>query len=493
MSVASEPITAPQLRSAGLKLARFGQSLIPIGIVQVAVLYIVLAMKPTVGRPDPDFWWHLRLGEDILDSGIPRSDTYSWTMRGEPFVAHEWLSEALIAAIQRTMGYWGNIVVFDAVAIGALAIMYALSLRLGVASRTASLLSLVAVGAMLPFVTVRPQAFTWLLFAAFVWLLSQRPDRRNLILMPALMALWANLHLGFLYGLVAVGLFVVASAVDRLRGRPADLQYAGLLLGLCTVASFANPHGPAILVYPLTYADDREALSMISEWKSPLTLSLTLFPYFLVSLGLIATLLRTWNRSSFHAALVIVFMLFSFGAARNVPFVALLLVPVVGASLIPKVASPHKATMMRARTALPLLAAVAVVTLLVAVSMSDGGFSRIGGPDESDYPHGGAAYAQENLQDARMYNHYTWGGYLLHAAPDVPVFIDGRSDFYGGDFIEDWATIARLEPGWQELIDSYGIDAVFVNRGSKLARELRQNSAWEEVFTGDTEAIFVLR
>jgi hypothetical protein len=75
----------------------------------------------------------------------------------------------------------------------------------------------------------------------------------------------------------------------------------------------------------------------------------------------------------------------------------------------------------------------------------------------------------------------------------MPVFIDGRSDFYGGPYIEDWITIARLEPGWESLIDEYGIDAFFINRGSRLAERLREDAAWQEVFTGRTEAIFVKR
>jgi hypothetical protein len=34
---------------------------------------------------------------------------------------------------------------------------------------------------------------------------------------------------------------------------------------------------------------------------------------------------------------------------------------------------------------------------------------------------------------------------------------------------------------------------MFINRGSRLAVQLRTDPAWEEVFTGRTESIFVLR
>jgi hypothetical protein len=499
MSVSTADVGSPARSATGFKsIAAFA---VPIGLVQLAVLYAVLAVRPIVGRPDPDFWWHLRVGDDILRHGIPREDTYSWTMRGEPFVAHEWLSEALIAAVQRGFGYWGNVVIFDLIAIGALAVMAALAMRLGVGSRTITLLSVVAVAAMLAFVTVRPQAFTWLFFSIYVYALTVEPDsRRTRIGLPLMMILWANLHLGFTYGLVVLGALLAARVIDRLRGRGADVLGAAALLALCTVATFANPHGPAILTYPFTYLDDREALSMISEWQSPLTINLTLIPYLLSVLALIAAAWPTLRRSTFHGLLLLGFLGISFGAARNIPFVALLLVPLAGAALQRAPAETNEAapkrrrrTTMPLRLAAPLFAGVLVALFAVAVRVADASLSTIGGPNDADYPHGGAAYAQEHLRDAHIYNHYTWGGYLLWAAPDVPVFIDGRSDFYGGPFIEDWATIGKLEPGWEELMAEYGIDAAFINTGSRLARELRADPRWEEVFTGRTESIFVLR
>ncbi|HLC30258.1 MAG TPA: hypothetical protein VJM51_05710, partial [Dehalococcoidia bacterium] len=52
-----------------------------------------------------DFWWHLRLGEDILSSGsIPEADGYSFTARGQPFLYQGWLSGVLFALAYRMGG-----------------------------------------------------------------------------------------------------------------------------------------------------------------------------------------------------------------------------------------------------------------------------------------------------------------------------------------------------------------------------------------------------
>ena len=55
---------------------------------------------------DPDLWWHLQAGQDIVQSqAIPHVDTYSFTKAGEEWVAHEWLSEAVMFFIYRGAGW----------------------------------------------------------------------------------------------------------------------------------------------------------------------------------------------------------------------------------------------------------------------------------------------------------------------------------------------------------------------------------------------------
>src|SRR5581483_5908706 len=111
---------------------------------------------------------------------------------------------------------------------------------------------------------------------------------------------------------------------------------------------------------------------------------------------------------------------------------------------------------------------------------------------EDTYPSAGAAYAKANLQGRHLYNEYTWGGYLIYKDyPDVPLFIDGRSDFYRSRLMDDYATIGMLKPGWQDLMDQYGIDAVLLRKNSRLARALREDNRWTEVLTGDVESVLI--
>src|SRR5689334_18720934 len=108
---------------------------VPLAWVQLSVLVAFLGVLPIGEKIDPDFWWHLRVGQIVVDSGIPRHDSFSWTAGGNAWVAHEWLSEAIIYAVQSVFGYAGNVVVFGLATAGSLCLMYAAARRGGAGRR----------------------------------------------------------------------------------------------------------------------------------------------------------------------------------------------------------------------------------------------------------------------------------------------------------------------------------------------------------------------
>src|SRR4030042_4468276 len=79
------------------------------------LVYAIFAAWPLIQFTDPDFWWHLRTGQLIVDTGsIPKADPFSYTAAGSPWIAHEWLSDLLIYGIESNVGYWGNVIFFGA-------------------------------------------------------------------------------------------------------------------------------------------------------------------------------------------------------------------------------------------------------------------------------------------------------------------------------------------------------------------------------------------
>src|SRR3989304_9940056 len=75
-----------------------------------------IALWPTL---DPDMWWHLRPGQLIWQSGVPRHDVFSFTVPTHQWITHEWLSEALMWVAYQAGDFAGLALIFaffDAVA-----------------------------------------------------------------------------------------------------------------------------------------------------------------------------------------------------------------------------------------------------------------------------------------------------------------------------------------------------------------------------------------
>ncbi|TSA47964.1 MAG: hypothetical protein D4R46_00320, partial [Chloroflexi bacterium] len=96
-------------------------------IRQVFFILLFLGLFLMTLRPiaDPDFWWHLRTGQLIVQThAIPHTDPFSFTNSGKPWVAHEWLSELLMYVLYRLGSYGLLIFVFSLIITGAFLLAY---------------------------------------------------------------------------------------------------------------------------------------------------------------------------------------------------------------------------------------------------------------------------------------------------------------------------------------------------------------------------------
>lgn len=464
------------------------------------MLFAVLAALPFARGVDNDFWWHLRTGRLIFESGIPRHDPFSWTAAGKPWVMHEWLSEAIIYAVQSAFGYVGNMALFIAVSLASIAVSYALARRFGAGTKPLVGLMIVAALTFTIFITPRPQDFSWLFFSVYLYVLARHyeGDRVRLWPLPLLMAFWVNMHLGFYFGLMLVACWIAALCFDAVRGRAAPLRAPVLVAGACVLATFANPSGPAILLYPLRYVFDSQVTNdMVAEWQRPdITWTLHWSIYLTAVLLALALISRARPRP-FLALVSIAVIALSMQAVRNAPFAALVLLPVAGSALAARWAAASSARDSAVRMPLGAAAAlVASIALIVGpVSLSIAGQSvSFVAPSQHGYPSAGAEYVRAHFSGQRMFNDYNSGGYLIYKLyPDVPVFVDGRTDFYGNDLLADYLRIDRAEPGWDELLRKYGVEVVLIDKQLPLAKALESDGAWQQQFSGDNEVVYARR
>src|SRR3984893_13479590 len=194
---------------------------------------------------DPDTLWQITVGQWIIDhNAVPTTDVYSFTMRGQPWISTQWLAQVMFAKSYALFG-WSGPVVLAATAIAA---TFALLTKF-VSRRLSDSTTLVFVAAALaltvPHLLARPHVLALPVMVAWVGGMIAAADRRGIPsfwLLP-LMALWANLHGGFVFGLVLiapVALDAVLSADVKAR-KALALRWAAFGV-VALVAGCATPY-----------------------------------------------------------------------------------------------------------------------------------------------------------------------------------------------------------------------------------------------------------
>jgi len=465
-------------------------------------LILFLGLFAMTLRPvaDPDFWWHLRTGQLIAETGVlPRADPFSFTLPGKAWIAHEWLTELAFFGLYQTGGFGLLILVFSLVITAAYLLVYLRSPGRPYAAGFALLLGALASA---PAWGVRPQMVSLLFTAAFLYLLDrfQETSRWTTLLpLPFLTILWVNLHAGYFLGFAVIGIYIAGEAWPVLtaflrRERPTTRSVLLLTLALaaCLLAALANPNTWHILIYPFETLTSPSMMQFIQEWFSPDFHQVEWMPLAVLILALIAAPALARRPVSLTRVLLAVF--FGFAALRSmrhVPLFALTAVPLLAAQLAGLTAnrSTVEAPPRFARWLNPLLLGF----VLLAVGLRFVSVLQEQSKSEAEmYPKAATDWVIQNRPAGNLYNTYGWGGYLIwRLYPEYPVYIDGRADVYGDEFIYDYLRIYTAQPGWEEKLESRGVTWVLVEADSAIAYALAESASWENVYHDNQAVIFV--
>jgi hypothetical protein len=386
-----------------------------------------------------DLYLLLFSGRYVAHHGPVTTDPFPTIEHGRQWLNQQWLSEVGFYGADRLVGTTGITVLY------ALLIGLPLAAILAAVRRKGTISMLVVAALYLPGVLaiIHPRAagFTLLLFALLVILLvvglRLDPEARAraappiwmLAAIPVLFALWANLHGGFIAGLLLIGLVTVGLWIDGRRGRSsvpgthiAVLAGAGVLAAIA--ATFATPLGTDIWTYILSFRNP--ALKLAStEWQ-PVTNSAAAAAFVVIGA---AVAVWTWSRAarprSLTPALVAAgFVLFAASSMRNLIFVAPALAFQIACSLPDRREAPSRALVGLAGSA----AAAAVIVYAVALGPPNS--DRVGNP--------AVQYAIQHPPDrGRIVAYAGPSSYMLWRAPDTPVVIDGWLEHFTEDELRD--------------------------------------------------------
>ena len=455
---------------------------------------------------DGDFWWHLKTGEYILNThSIPRTDFFSFTNYGKAWVAHEWLSEAIFYFVYSKFGFNVLIVVFAGLT--ALAFWIAFK-RSESHPLIGGLATLIGVWTVLPTIGVRPRVFTLLLSSVYLALLDRyvrKGDRRAIWWLVPLMILWVNLHGGFLIGLVLIALTIVGIPLDAWSmGEKiswSQVRTLSIVFAACLLAVPLNPHGIRIYSFPFEIFLSPVQQQAIVDWLSPNFHQSEAVPLILLILLTIAALaLSPKGPRASEVLLFVVTLYMTLKSQRHVAIFALVAVPLLAdylqhwitARSHGKMFGPPLATNWNRKSTvfslLMLLTLVAFTYRLSRTVFAEPAQIAI------DAPVKAVDYLQHHQVVGKTFTDPNiWGGYLIWKMPSNPVYIDGRIDMYGDEFVKEYMNVILGYADWREPFDRYGVQIVIVAPKSVIATGMRKASDWRQLYQDEIAVVFTRR
>lgn len=456
--------------------------------VALAVYALLLAVGARLLN-DPDTYWQITVGQWILDHrAVPHTDIYSFTMHGQPWISTQWLAQVVYATAYAIAGWTGPVVA----AVASVALTFALLARFLVSRlpRTATVVFVAtAFALMTSHLVARPHVLAMPVMVAFVGGLVAAMDRKSapsFWLLP-LMALWANLHGGFILGLALIG----PIGLEAIWGLPAAAQRKQVLrwalFGIAALAaSCVTPYGAESLLASQRILNLGAALALIGEWRpadfghvGPLELTV-----------LVAFALALWRGVTLpplRIVLVLGFVFMALSHVRNAEVLALLAPLVMAAPLGRQLGGPPEAEPVAGAPRGLLMAGIVLCVLAGTLVFTAG---RGYAPPANAAPVA-AVTELKKLNLSRVFNDYDFGGYLI--TRQVPTFIDGRTELFGEKLMVDHNNASGLaEPDKLfKLLHDYDIEATLMRTQSAATKLLDHVDGWQKIYSDDIATIHV--
>ena len=472
--------------------------------VVLAVLFalpVAEALKPVF---DPDIWLHLSYARWMTEHGgaIPMVDAFSrWGIENQvAYPDYIWLYQWMLWVLYQGLGLRGIVVyvlVLAVVLVGAVLTLARVHEPRPVFAGGVTLLATAGLG---PSLTPRSWLFSMIGFAvvlAVVAHIRKGGDRRWLWALPPLFAFWANVHIQFAYGLLALGLAAVVPLVEaRLPHLSPDrhevpldgatVRLLWIVLVASVLATLLNPFHVGIYGVILSYATDTAQYADIRELRPPeMDQWRAWIPVGLYGLAL-AAMIRTRRVRLWPLILLVIGFVLFMRARRDAWVVGITAVHLI-AMATPTV-EPAEAEKADPKWGwLPWALAVPLVAVFVLVSGRQQYLDndRLEDVAALFYPAAACDFVIAEQLEGPLYNGVAWAGYLIwRLGPEgLPVSIDGRTNLHGSERMKR-AVDAWAGEGWAEDPELQSANLVIANTEDPLTAILREdpgwNIAWEE-------------
>jgi hypothetical protein len=476
-------------------------------LVGLLCLFPILQLRGSKAVADPDIWWHIRVGQWIIEhQAFPRLGIFSAFGATHPWAAYSWVFEVVMATLSRALGLMGISVFVIAFDVALVLVLFSVTRFLSRSFWWAWFLSALAVWAMdLNRVNVaRPVAFSILFYTLGLVLIFRAQETRNvryLYWLPLLFLAWANCHIQFVYGLLLPGVFAAVTSVERwvIRRWPSEQSWADetqalrpailwAIFAACLAATLVNPYTVGLYRVIFNYTQSTYAYTTIVEFQAP---DFRQVPHYIQLLLVAAAAFLMGRRKicPYKLALLAITSLVSFRSVRDVWFACIPAAAIIAYSVRRSEAEEGASAL---DTKAPHLGPVLAGALsVIALSGVDNGLSNraLFRTVQNFYPVEAVKFIQEHHLSGPLYNNFNWGGFLIGNLPEYPVSIDGRTDLYGDDYLrEEMDTLAGRRSDDRALNQA---NLVLLPSDLPLCSALRTSPQFRLVYTDNMAMVFI--
>jgi hypothetical protein len=474
----------------------------PKSIIDILFLFFALSFLTgvtitTASVMDEDIWWHMQTGRWILaHHAVPTRDMFSAHAGGQPWIAYSWLFDVFASRLFDLGGYRA-ILALSTFAMLAYTAGATVFLSRFTSLVRAMILAFAAYAALMPLKSPRPWLFTVLFFAAelsLLWVARERNRPALLLPIVPLFALWANIHIQFVYGLALIGLFALELSLPRslrsaLSAEPAPrlrTMWLWILLAASSLATLLNPYGWSLYRVVAQYATQTAPLTYVQEMQAIPFRNVMDWMVLLLICSAIFALGSAHRKNLLLIAALTVSCYCGFRSRRDVWFPVTFAILALGSALRSNAPDAPAQSRRTWWIALPPTVAVTLCVLILDPRFSA---TALRNAIEQRFPVKASAYIETHALQGPLFNPYDWGGYLIWRLPNMLVSVDGRANLYEATLAATSNTLGAAK-NWQRDADLNKARTILLEQGGPLATVLRSEPDYRLLYEDSVAAVF---
>ena len=467
-------------------------------LVLIGLQFIFALYRPDMN--DPDIWWHMRNAQYLLQNHqFPRTDMYSFTVAGHPWINHEWLSEIPYYLAYESFGLVGLktlcFLIFDTIFLLLLYLCFQESRNFKGSVTVCYFATFFATVSFGPRTML--SGYVFLILLLIVLQKYRKQGHAPLWSIPIIFFLWINCHGSWSQGLIVLFLIAVSGLVEGVWGRVESAKWTSkqikelAITGVATVAAlFLNPFGWRLVWYPFDMAfKQKAAIIQIAEWASVDFHEMRGKMTIILIVGLMAAALFRSRRWNLGGLLVLFFALYS--GLTYIRFLVLL--GIVAAPVLAQALDFFP--LYRPQDETPKVNMAVIVLIIGLMIYFWPREATVRASVEQTYPAGVLPYLKAHPPQGNVANFFIWGGYLGWHDRNFKTFIDSRVDIFQYEGVFDdylglmGADLAQHKP--DAILNKYNVKYVLfppadstnpLHTGGGLVYTLQQEPQWKTVY-----------